>query len=187
MPIWTGLTVEADLARAKAAERASHFDKRTALNSIALDAASAYWEVRRAELAIDVAHRSLERTRDIERAAKARVDAGIAPQVDLERARVQTLRQAEQVTALEAQLATARAELGAALQLDEHFHLVEDPERHAPPLPALDAVIADALKTRPELGSARAQVEAQSHAVRSAKGAYWPQLSLFAQATAGNQ
>jgi outer membrane protein TolC len=187
VPIWSGLTVEAELERARANERAAAADLRTALNSVALEAATAYWEVRRAELSIDVARRSLERTRDIERAARARVEAGIAPQVDLERARVQTLRQAEQVTALEAQLASARAELGAALQLDERFHLVEDPSAHTPALPPLERALAEAARSRPELISACAQAEAQAQAVRSAKGAYWPQLSLFGQATAGNQ
>jgi outer membrane protein TolC len=187
VPIWSGLTVEAELAKARALERAATADVRTALNSVALEAATAYWEVRRFELAIDVARRSLDRTRDIERAARARVDAGIAPQVDVERARVQTLRQMEQVTAIEAQLAVARAELGAALQLDERFHLVEDPAAHVPSLPSLDRALAEAARSRPELTSASAQVEAQTEAVRSAKGGYSPQLSLFGQATAGNQ
>jgi outer membrane protein len=160
--------------------------ERATLNSIALDAATTYWDVRLAELTIDVARRSLGRVEEIERAARARVDAGIAPQVDLERAHVATLRQAETVAAQEGVRAQARAQLGAALQVEDEFVLTEDPGAHAPSLPPLEEVLADTARLRPELAGARAQVEVQAQAVRAAKGGYWPQISLFGSATAAN-
>jgi outer membrane protein len=186
VPLWSGFRVEADLARAKAQEKVALAGQRATLNSIALDAATTYWDVRLAELTIDVARRSLGRVEEIERAARARVEAGIAPQVDLERAHVATLRQAETVAAQEGVRAQARAQLGAALQVEDEFVLTEDPGAHAPSLPPLEQVLADAARLRPELAGARAQVEVQAQAVRAAKGGYWPQISLFGTATAAN-
>jgi outer membrane protein len=187
VPVWSGLTVEAHVAGARASERAADANRRAALNSIGLDAANAYWEVRRAELALEVAKRALDRTQAIERAAKTRVSAGIAPQVDYERAHVSSMRQAETVNAIESNELVARAQLGAALQLDEAVTLGEDPAAHAPPLPPLPAALDAAAQQRPELAATRAVVDAQIQTVRAAKGAYWPQVSLFGQATAGNQ
>jgi outer membrane protein len=187
VPIWSGLTVEADLAGARARRDAATATKRATLQNVALEAATTYWEVRRAELDRQVAGTALERTREIERTAKIRVDAKIAPQVDYERAHVQTMRQAEQVTVLDAQLAVARAQLGLALQLDDDVRPVEDPTTHAPALAPLDDVLATAMRARPELAAAAATVESERQSVRSAKGAYWPQLSLVGQAGASNQ
>jgi outer membrane protein TolC len=187
VPLWSGLAVEADLWGARARERAAGATRRATLNSVALDAANAYWEVRRAALDLEVARNAVERTREIERTARIRVDAHIAPPVDYERAHVQTLRQAEQGAALEAQLAVARAQLGAALQLDDDVRPVEDPQAHAPSLPSLAGVLDEARRVRPELAAARATVDAGAEAVRAAKGAYWPQVALVGQATASNQ
>ena len=187
VPIWSGFTVEAHLAGARASERASVASRRAALNAIGLDAANAYWEVRRAELALQVARRALDRTQAIERAAKTRVSAGIAPQVDYERAHVSSMRQAETVNSIESQELVARAQLGAALQVDEPLELSEDPAAHAPPLPPLPNALDTAERHRPELQALGAIVDAQVQAVRAAKGGYWPQVSLFGQATVGNQ
>ncbi len=187
VPVWSGFTVEAHLAGARANERASEAGRRAALNAIGLDAANAYWEVRRAELALQVARRALDRTQAIERAAKTRVSAGIAPQVDYERAHVSSMRQAETVNAIESQQLVARAQLGAALQVEEPLALSEDPAAHAPPLPPLPQALDAAERQRPELQARGAIVDAQVQAVRAAKGGYWPQVSLFGQATLGNQ
>jgi outer membrane protein TolC len=187
VPIWSGMQVEADLAGARARRDVATANKRTTLLTVALDAATTYWEVRRAELDRDVAEKALERTREIERTAKIKVDAKIAPQVDYERAHVQTMRQAELVTLFDAQLATARAQLGLALQLDEDVRPVDDPQAHVPTLVPLEDLLAAAIRQRPELASATATVESERQNLRVAKSAYWPQLGLVGQATAGNQ
>jgi outer membrane protein TolC len=187
VPLWSGLTVEADLAGARARREAATATRRATLLNVALDAATTYWEVRRAELERQVAATALERTREIERTAKIKVDAKIAPLVDYERAHVQTMRQAEQVAQLDAQLAVARAALGLALQLDEDVRPVEDPTTHVPVLGPLEEALAAAMRARPELAAAAATVESDRQGVRAAKGAYWPQLSLVGQAGASNQ
>jgi outer membrane protein TolC len=187
VPIWTGFTVEAHLAGARALTRAAGANERATQQGVALDAANTYWEVRRAELDREVAVTSVERTREIEHFAKIRVDAKIAPQVDYERAHVQSMRQVQQVAQLDAQLAVAHAQLGLALQLDDEVRTVENPMAHAPTLPALGDALATAMRGRPELVAAVATVESERQAVRAAKGAYWPQLALVGQLGAGNQ
>jgi outer membrane protein len=187
VPIWSGLTVEANVASAKARRDAATASRRATLQTVALDAATTYWEVRRAEIDRQVAATALERTREIERTAKIRVDAKIAPQVDFERAHVQTMRQAEQLTLLDSQLAVARAQLGLALQLDDDVRPVDDPTAHAPQIVPLADALAAAMRRRPELAAAAATVESERQNVRAAKGAYWPQLSLVGQAGASNQ
>jgi outer membrane protein TolC len=187
VPLWSGLSVEADLAGARARRDAAEATRRASANSVALEAASAYWEVRRAELDLGVARAAFERSGDIERTVRVRVEARLAPPVDLERARYQTMRQAEQVALLQAQLATAQAQLGLALQLDEEVRPIDDPAARAPSLPPLGELVDEALRGRSELAAARATVEADRQAVRSIEGAYWPQLALVGQAGAGNQ
>jgi outer membrane protein TolC len=187
VPLWSGFKVEADLAQAHAHERAAGASRRAAANSIALDAANAYWETRRAALTLDVARQALERTREIERTARVRVDAHIAPQIDYERSHVQSVRAAEAVASLSGQWTAARAELGLALQADEPLAPSDDPAAVTPLLPSLQRALADAAAARPELEAARATVEAQRQSVRAAKSGYWPQLSLIAASSAGNQ
>jgi outer membrane protein len=187
VPLWSGLRLEGDLAGAKARQEAAAATKRATLNDVAADAANTYWEVRRAELDRVVVQSSLDRTRAIEQQARVRVEAKIAPSVDFERAHVQTMRQVQQLALLDSQLAVARAQLGLALQLDDDVRLTEDPAQHMPSPVSLPDALADAQKTRGELAAGAAVVEGDRQAVRSAKSAYWPQLSLVAQASASNE
>ena len=183
VPVWSGLTVEADLAGAHARFSAAMDGARATANSIALDAATAYWEVRRAELDLEVAQQAVERAREIEKTARLRVDAHIAPEVDWDRAHVQTMRQAQAAAQFESQLAVTRAQLGLALQLDEPAQPIDDPRALTPSLPPLDVAQDEALRTRPDLLAARELVESSRQVVRATKGAYWPQVALIGQAS----
>jgi outer membrane protein TolC len=182
VPLWSGLTVEADLAGARARAHAATAAERATANSIGLDAAMTYWEVRRADLDLEVAQQAAARTREIEKMARMRVDAHIAPEVDYARAHVQTMRQAQAEAQLESQLGVASAQLGLALQLDEPAQPIDDPRVLLPSLPPLGDAEAEALHARADLAGARAVVESDRQLVRAAKGAYWPQLSLVGQA-----
>jgi outer membrane protein TolC len=186
VPAWSGFGVEAHIAGARAQKSAAQADEHTTLNALALEVAQAYWEVRRAELRFDVATRVLASSRRIEEITREKVNAGIAPTVDFNRAHVLVLREQEQLNTFESAAIAARARLGAVLELDDVLCLTDEP---ATPLalPALAVAERDALAARPDLRAAHARVEAQSQAVRAAKGAYWPQLDLVAQASAQNQ
>jgi outer membrane protein TolC len=186
IPIWSGFQIEADVARARWLQRATDAQRKVTARTIALDVAHAYWGVRRAELLREVEAQAVARDQEIEQIIRSRVGSGIAPQVDFNRAHVSTLRELGQLASLDGQIAEARAQLGAVLQIDEDIALSEDPATHAPLMPPLADVVEIARHERPELLAAQAQVVAQAEAVRSARGAYWPQLQLFAHADVSN-
>ena len=159
---------------AHAHERAAGANRRATANSIALDAATAYWETRRAALTLDVARQALERTREIERTARVRVDAHIAPRIDYERSHVQSVRAAEAVASLSGQWTAARAELGLALQADEPLWPSDNPAALTPLLPSLERALADAPPRAPS--SRRPAPPSRRSASRcAAKSGYWPQ------------
>jgi len=187
VPLWTGLAIEAGIAGARAAREAAVAQERATFNAVALDVAQSYWAVRRAELLHDVGAAVLESNRLLEQLTRRKVDAGVAPLVDFNRAHVLVVRLEQQISSIDAGLGEARAQLGAALQIDEPVSLTDDPRRLAVRLPALPEVEGQALATRAEVGVARAIVAAQAQAVRAARGAYWPQVALVGQAHAGNQ
>jgi outer membrane protein TolC len=186
VPLWSGLTVESDWSRARQVERAAGASKGARLRVLALEVADAYWTVRGAELLLDAARTALARRGEVAATIRARFGAGITPKGDLNRAETAVLRQQASVTELQGRVTQARAQLAAALELDEPITLSDDPAAAIAPLPPLDQVLAEAERARPELAAATAQVEAQRYQARSIRGALWPQVSLFARADASN-
>jgi outer membrane protein TolC len=142
--------------------------------------------VRWAELLGKAAETALGRRNEVAAMIKARSEAGITPRGDLNRAETAALRQRAAVIDLEGRVAQARADLAAALQLDEELVLTDEPLAEGTTLPPVGQALAEAERRRPELAQAQAQAAAQQQQVRVIKGALWPQLSLFARADAEN-
>jgi outer membrane protein TolC len=186
IPIWSGFTIESDIARARWLSRAAEAQRQVTGRTIALDVAHAYWALRRAELLRDVEAEAVRRDEEEEAIIGARVRSGIAPHVDYNRAHVATLREVGQLRNLEGQVAEGRAQLAGVLQIEEPIALTEDPEAHAGAVPELAPTLEVAQRTRPELAVAKAQAVAQAEAVRAARGTYWPQLALFGHADIAN-
>ena len=187
IPLFSGLRVESDIARARALASAAHEQRRSTLRGILVEVVDTYWTVRRADLTYGLLEHALQREIDIEQSTKARVDAGITPVVDYYRAHLLVLRQQSQIKAIAEQRDAALAELGSVLQLDDPVELTDDPPDSAPAVPDLASLEQEALTARPELRAAAATAEAQWFGVRSAKAAYFPQLSVVGSATVGNQ
>jgi outer membrane protein TolC len=185
VPLWTGFGLEAQWSRARQLERAAQAGKGARLRTITLEVSGAYWTVRWAELLLEAARAALARRAEVASTIKARYGAGITPRGDLNRAETAVLRQHAALVELEGRATQARAELASALQLDEEIALADQPI--AAVLPPLAEVLADAERARPELAMASAQVEAQRQQARSLRGAYWPQVQLFARADASNE
>jgi len=185
VPVWTGFTLEAEWARAGQLERGARAEQEARRKALNLEVARAYWEVRLAELQYQSAARALARRSEVAAVVKARFDGGLAPRTDHGRAEGAVLRQRATVAELQGREAEARAELAAALQIDEAIALADDPDDEVA-LPALATVLASAAR-RPELAAAQARTEAQAQQVRAVRGTYWPEISLFARAEAQNQ
>jgi outer membrane protein TolC len=186
VPLWSGLTVENDLSRAHALERSASAHKRATLRMLVVEVASTYWAVRRMEFLRDLSAKQLKRNEEISQLTKSRVDAGIAASVDFNRTETLVLRQESDIVRFESSLAQARAQLAAVLQVDDDLELTEE-LKNEEAVPGLEIVLEDAKKLRPELTALDAQLDAARAQVGSLQGAYWPQVSLFAQANAQNQ
>src|SRR5207245_3236074 len=61
VPLWSGFTIEADFARARRLERVARAQQRSLVRQLALDVATVYWSVRRAELLLEVARHAVTR------------------------------------------------------------------------------------------------------------------------------
>jgi len=187
IPLFSGLRVESDIAHARALTTAARQQRRSTVRGIVVEVVDTYWTVRRADLTHGLLEQALQREIEIEQSTKARVDAGITPVVDYYRAHLLVLRQQSQIKSIAEQRDAALAELGAVLQIDGPVELTDDPPESAPVVPDLASLEQEALKARPELLAAAATAEAQRFSVRSAKAAYFPQLSLIGSANVGNQ
>src|SRR5438876_1124320 len=135
---------------ARAERRLSLAEAITLARSHRSETAQAGIDAQRAELG--VLRATLERIHltiqgsAVEQVIRSRVGAGIAPQVDFNRAHVSTLRETGQLANLDGQLAEGRAQLAAVLQIEEDIVLSEDPKEHAPLVPPLELSVAAARK-----------------------------------------
>jgi outer membrane protein TolC len=186
VPVWTGLSVEADLARAKALHRAARADREAKLRALTREVIGAYWAVRRGEMLLALGRIGLRRTEEIAALVKARADHGIVSMVDYNRAQTMVLSQRSQLTGIEERVEAARTQLAAVLQVNDEIELTDQPPVQGGALPRLDQVLAQAQAGRPEIKLAQASLEAAQQQVRSVKGQLWPQVSLFANANLGN-
>jgi outer membrane protein len=185
VPLWSGFTVEADLAYAKAMHRASRADRESKVRALVREVTAAYWAVRRAEMLLELGRIALKRNEEIAALVKARADHGIVSMVDYNRAQTMVLSERSQIASLEEQVEAARTELAATLQINDTVELTDQPVMTGPPLPSLPELLAQA-QSRPEIKLTQAHVEAGRERVRSVKGQLWPQVSLFANAGVGN-
>jgi outer membrane protein len=185
VPVWSGLSNESKLGAARSRREAAEARARVVSTSILVDVARAYWAVRRGELLRDAVSTELGQYRELEKLTQHEVTVGTVAGFDLNRIRSEALSVEARLRATERELGVARAQFGAALEIDEEVKLTDDLPMDPPPVPARDEVERTALAVHPELMAVRAEYHAAELDVRAAKGGYWPQLSLVGQAAAG--
>ena len=186
VPLFAGFRVDATVRRAQRTEEAAIVQVRRQQRETALAAARAFWSVRRLELLRDVQRRSLERLADAESVATARVRAGLAPQIDKNRAISRRLQQTATLADYDGQIGEAIAQLGVSLGLKGDVRLVGELTFPENPPPDGDDLVDTARRARPELEVARLQLEAQRQAIRIARSAYYPQVGAFGLFQYGN-
>ncbi len=189
VPVWSGFTMEASLAAARLRKESAAAKRQSALRGLVLSVATAYWEVRRKELVMASRQSLARRFREFEQLTQQKVSSGLAPLVDYDRARAQTLEVELELTQTARELASARASLASLLQTDAQLELTDDLPDDPPELPPVNEALRIALAERPELAGADAESRAAAQDLRAAKGAYWPQVSVVATAdyVAGSQ
>lgn len=118
---------------------------------------------------------------------EAFVEVKIRPEIDLAQAKLDLANARVQLVSAENGYSTAKAQLNQAMGVERPI----DYEVGEATIPAirgeeadLDALVEDALSTRPEIASFRHQLEAQRFAIRAVKGGYGPTLSASLSTTA---
>jgi outer membrane protein, multidrug efflux system len=177
VPIFSGFRVEANIARAELLERATVEETERERRDLALAVARAYWSVRRLALLEEAQRASTERLAESERLVKARVDAGLAAGLDINRAAARGARLDVERTALANERREATVRLAMLLGMpDEELELVDG----APARPAadgsVDSYVQQAFDARPELRALELQNAALVEEQRAVESNYWPQL-----------
>jgi outer membrane protein len=180
VPLFAGHRVTSTIKRAKLQEEAASDSVTATARSVALDVLRAYWGVRRVELQREVSQRALERYEEAVQVVNARVRAGLAPPVDLNR--IESRRQRE-IARFKGLAGTAReglAQLAVALGLGSAPLELTEPAVVPPPPPVdsseVDRLLAEGFRGRLELRAARRSTEAARESVVIAQSGYYPQV-----------
>jgi outer membrane protein TolC len=174
---------KAQLAMARARQRAAEADQGRVRQDLVLAVHQAYFSLAAALAQREVAGKDLGRAEDHLRIAKDRKEAGTVPLVDVTRAasgvaqaRLSVIRADNEARRSRGRLATAMG-LGASASVD----IAPSPEAPAPPNEAeLASQEALALQARPALLAAAQTVEAAKQSVNKARGAFYPKLGAAA-------
>lgn len=177
VPIFSGFRVEADIARAELLEKATLEDTERERRELALAVARAYWSVRRLALLEDAQRTSADRLAESARLVKARVDAGLAPGLDINRAAARAARLDVEHTSLTNNRREASVRLAVLLGVQgEELELVDTAGQRESATQSLDVLVQQALDARPELRTLELQNAALVEEQRAAESNYWPQL-----------
>ncbi len=176
VPIFAGFRVDANVKHAQRLDDAAQVGIHQARKDIALATARAYWSVRRLSLLYEVQVAAIARLREAEAVTEARLQAGLAPPIDHNRAVLRRLQTEATLADLSGQVREAAVQLAVALGVTDALVLTDVPAVSESPPPPIEALLDDAHHGRPELAAARLQVAAQKQAVRIAQSNYYPQL-----------
>lgn len=186
VPLFSGFGVEANVAMRQRLEDAAVSSIADIRRGTALSVARYYWALRRIALVRDIQQHAIDRLTDGLTVVRARVQAGLAPPIDENRAKLQLLQRTATREDLAGQLREATVPLAVLLGLDEELELVDPPDVPPGLPPAVEEMVADARRARPDLQRATMQWEAQREAVRIAQSGYWPQIGATALLQYGN-
>ncbi len=159
---------------------------RDAVRSEQIKAIGLYIDLQRASVVRQLQESIVSAARDDRRAARLRYQAGDAPRLDWIRADVELASAQAELASAIAEENTARAALGIEIG-ETDFGITPFPD--APPPPVVyrtaDEAVAVALRARPEIAAARAEIAAEDAAIEGAKAAGLPSLSVQVGYTTG--
>lgn len=175
------------VAQANANVLAAQFDYDRAQRSERINVIHLYYGALSANAAYTARYQALQSAKAQLRAAQLRYGAGDAPHLDVVRASVA---QAQAEAALDGAQAD-RLNAYATLETETGFSdgalqsLTEEAALPQSTVPNVDAAVRRALLTRPEIASAQASVDAETHAVQVARSGGLPVLTVSGGYTSG--
>jgi outer membrane protein len=178
------------LSAGKAAAKAQAETERATRLSVIAGARLAFFAALAHKELVSVARQAVDNQKRHLEQVEGFVEAKTRPQIDLAQARLDQANAEVQLIQAENAYDTAKAELNQAMGVEQgtDYDLAD---ASIPPVPGeegpTDALVTQALRTRPEFVSLTEQARAEEARVRSAFGAYAPTLSVGAGATEAGQ
>lgn len=171
----------AALAAAIGSQRAAEADAQAARVLLASKVAAVYFQLGRLFEQRDVAERALAQRGEILALVRQRVDAGLDTNVELRQSEAAVPETAQQIEALDEQIALARHALAAlTAQAPDALDALAPRLRTVSAVPLPARVPADLLGRRADIEAARQRVEAATQDVAYAKTLLYPNVNLIA-------
>jgi outer membrane protein len=142
---------------------------------------TAYFGAQAARELITVARESLQNSDRHLAQVQAFVEVGTRPEIDLAQARTVRANAAVQVIQAENNYVAAKAQLNAAMGLEQGTDYDVSGDGWAPvggEGTGIESLVARALTARPDVRAAETQLVAQALTLRAARSGYWPALTL---------
>lgn len=179
----------AGLRAAAKANELSEAQLARAAQTVAERVVEAYYAVLLAEAGVEVLAKSVERTLDTVQEVQSRLKEGVVPRFQVLSAEVELANLETELVTARDRAAVARDRLALTIGVPVGQPLVltdglELPEQRRPFPEDVDAAMAIALQTRPDLRAARSTVELRRAAEDATFARYLPELRLVADLTA---
>jgi len=168
--------------------RAAEEDRRDVLVILLGDLATTYADLRGFQLRLQIAERNIQSQKDTVALTQARAKAGLATDLDVERAIAQQETTTAVVPSLQAAIASSIYRLSVLLGAEPGALQTElEASASVPPVPPEVPVglPSDLLKRRPDVRRAELEIAATAARVKGAKAEYFPRFTLLG--TAGRQ
>ncbi|HLJ61145.1 MAG TPA: TolC family protein [bacterium] len=185
VPLFDGGRTSAEVGSATAGVAIAEAALRLTQQSIALQTATAFFNVLSAEKLTDVRQAQLKQNQDQLAQTQAQVKAGVAAQSDVIQVQSQVAQAQVNLLSAQAQIATSKAALQALLAADV-AGAVEVQAPAAPPAAVAGSgatAVQQALANRPEVAQAQAQVQSAQSGLDLARVNAGPQMSLSINTT----
>jgi outer membrane protein, multidrug efflux system len=168
--------------------RAAEEDRRDVLVILLGDLATTYADLRGFQLRLQIAEKNIQSQKDTVALTQARAKAGLATDLDVERAIAQQETTSAVVPSLQAAIASSIYRLSVLLGAEPGALRTElEASAPVPPVPP-DVPVglpSDLLKRRPDVRRAEVEIAAAAARVKGAKAEYFPRFTLLG--TAGRQ
>jgi len=168
--------------------RAAEEDRRDVLVILLGDLAATYADLRGFQLRLQIAKRNIQSQKDTVALTQARAKAGLATDLDVERAIAQQETTSAVVPSLQAVIASSIYRLSVLLGAEPGALRAElEASAPVPPVPPNVPIglPSDLLKRRPDIRRAEIEIAAATARVKGAKAEYFPRFTLLG--TAGRQ
>ncbi len=180
-PLYTGGRLEAQIALAEANLHGARAVFARTAQLVVFSAEQTYLQILLAQENVTAARRTLAQAEESLRVARARVQAGAAPEFDMLQAEVAVAGARQGLVRAQTAVQNAQAELNALLNLPLATSLDPTDTLEPRPVPGtLEAAIARATRERPELAELRARMDAARAAIDLAASGARPNVVLGA-------